>query len=113
MFIPKRTIANCKNISEIRLMNTGDNLFTLSIKADIECDGKLIKNSIFEMESCQIESQMRLIEESYLDCDIGTFEVSSGYKVEGTILRNVKYLNVPISIKLPSNKDVEELYNIK
>jgi hypothetical protein len=90
------------NIEEIKFIKVRDNIFSVSIKSDIEKDNINLKDTVFESQLCKIDSTLELkFGREYTDVSIN----------DDFIIKSETY-SIPIEIKLLLNKELNEIFRI-
>ena len=90
------------NVEEIKFTKVRDNIYSISIKSDIESKSVITKDTIFESSLCRIDSNIEL--ENRIDY----YDISAnGHRVEK------ETYSIPFKINLLSKRETEEIFTIK
>ncbi len=90
------------NIEEIKFTKIHDNVFSISIKSDIELNGKDIKDTVFKAQLCKIDPTLELkFGREYTDVSIG-----NEYIIKS------ESLSIPINVQLLFDRELNEFFSI-
>lgn len=79
-----------------------DNTYSITIKSDINMDGKEIKDTNFVADYCKLDSSLTLrVSREYTHIETPT----------GSII-NSEYFDIPLNIRLLLNPEVREFFSI-
>jgi|688.fasta_scaffold168898_1 hypothetical protein len=91
------------NIDEIRFTRLKNNIFSITIKSDVNKDDLCHKNSLFTAELCQINSTLDLkIEQEYIDVNI-----HDNYFLKSEIV------SIPLNIQVLMDKKLNKFFTIE
>lgn len=91
-----------ENIEEIKFTKVKENVFSISIKSDIECGGEKVENNTFEAGYCKINPTLELILQN---------ETIDVFVNDGSI--RSQSFNIPMNVQLLLNPNLKEFFTCK